>query len=212
MNTKTQSHKIPFILLAIYTILFITLAIDPYSRAVWWAESIPVLIVVGILLLTYSNFKFSNLSYFLMVVFLCYHTIGGYFTFALVPFDWGNNALSQLGFDFILPEGRNNFDRLGHFLVGVFAYPAVEISLRKQWVSNALMAWVFGVFALGFWAASYEIIEMAYAVVEGGESGVAFLGSQGDVWDAQKDMLMDILGSCVFGLLALLTQRHWRNQ
>ncbi len=211
MNMKIYLHKIPLILLVIYTTLFIALAINPYDRVTWWAENIPVLIVVGILLMTYSSFKFSNLSYFLMALFLCYHTIGGHFTFELVPFDWGNNLLSKLGLDFILPEGRNNFDRLGHFLVGVFAYPVVEISLRKQWVRNHLMAWVFGVFALGFWAASYEIIEMAYAVVEGRESGAAFLGSQGDIWDAQKDMLMDILGSCVFGLLALLSQRHWRN-
>ncbi|VVH65377.1 hypothetical protein BSPLISOX_2294 [uncultured Gammaproteobacteria bacterium] len=205
------SHKFPIVCLAIYMILFIILAISPYDRTTWWAENIPVLIVVGLLLLTYFRFKFSNFSYFLMTLFLCYHTVGGYFTFELVPFDWGNQLLSKLDFDFILPEGRNNFDRLGHFLVGVFAYPAVEISLRKQWVNNRLMAWLFGVFALGFWAASYEIIEMTYAVVAGGESGAAFLGSQGDIWDAQKDMLMDILGGCVFGLLALLNQRHWRG-
>ena len=71
------------------------------------------------------------------------------------------------------------------------------------------VAFFLAVFALGFWAASYEIIEMVYAVLEGGESGAAFLGSQGDVWDAQKDMLLDILGGCVFGLLALLNQRNW---
>jgi putative membrane protein len=112
-----------------------------YDRTTWWAENIPVLIVVGLLLLTYFRFKFSNFSYFLMTLFLCYHTVGGYFTFELVPFDWGDQLLSKLDFDFILPEGRNNFDRLGHFLVGVFAYPAVEISLRKQWVNNRLKNW-----------------------------------------------------------------------
>lgn len=209
---QLQSHKTPLTLLAIYTLLFVTLAINPYDRATWWAENIPIWIMIGILVLTYSRFQFSNFGYFLMTLFLCYHTIGGYFTFELVPFDWGNKALSELGFDFILPEGRNNFDRLGHFLVGVFAYPAVEASLRKKWVNSSLMAWLFAVFALGFWAASYEIIEMAYAVTEGGESGAAFLGSQGDIWDAQKDMLMDILGGAVFGLLALFNQRRWKDK
>jgi putative membrane protein len=76
------------------------------------------------------------------------------YTFELVPFDWGNQLLSKLELDFILPEGRNNIDRLGHFLVGVFAYPVVEISLRKKWVANKGVAFVFAVFALGFWAAS----------------------------------------------------------
>ncbi|CAC9496079.1 Putative sodium-glucose/galactose cotransporter [uncultured Gammaproteobacteria bacterium] len=208
---KTHLHKIPLILLAIYMILFIILAINPYDRVTWWAENIPVLIVVGLLLLTYSRFKFSNFSYFLMTLFLCYHTVGGYYTFELVPFDWGNQLLSKLELDFILPEGRNNFDRLGHFLVGVFAYPVVEISLRKKWVANKGVAFVFAVFALGFWAASYEVIEMYYAVLEGGKSGAAFLGSQGDIWDAQKDILMDIVGGCVFGLLALFSQRYWRG-
>jgi putative membrane protein len=112
------THKFPIICLAIYLFLLIVLAIEPYDRAVWWAENIPVLIIVGILLLTYRRFKFSNFSYFLMTLFLCYHTVGGHFTFELVPFDWGNRLLSTLGLDFILPEGRNNFDRLGHFLVG----------------------------------------------------------------------------------------------
>jgi putative membrane protein len=209
---QPHSHKTPPILLTIYIILFVALAINPYDRTTWWVENIPILIVVGVLVLTYSSFKFSNFAYFLMGLFLCYHTIGGHFTFELVPFDWGNHLLSKLGFDFIIPEGRNNFDRLGHFLVGVFAYPVVEISVRKKWVSNNLMAWLLGVFALGFWAASYEIIEMVYAITEGGKSGAAFLGSQGDVWDAQKDMLLDILGGCVFGLLALLNQFNWRQR
>lgn len=206
-----QTHKFPLVLLGIYVLLFAVLAVNPYDRATWWAENLPVWIVVGVLLLTYVNFKFSNFAYLLMTVFLCYHTVGGHFTFELVPFEWGNQLLSKLNLDFILPEGRNNFDRLGHFLVGVFAYPIVEISVRKNWVNNGFMAWLFAIFALGFWAASYEVIEMYYAILEGGESGAAFLGSQGDIWDAQKDMLLDIVGGCLFGLLALLNQRNWRR-
>jgi putative membrane protein len=202
------SNKIPRVLLVIYLLLFVFLAVSPYDRSVWWVENIPVLSVVGILLITFNQFRFSNFAYFLMCVFLCYHTIGGHFTFELVPFDWGNHLLSKLGFDFILPEGRNNFDRLGHFLVGIFAYPVVEISLRKKWVANKGVAFFLAVFALGFLAASYEIIEMVYAVLEGGESGAAFLGSQGDIWDAQKDMFLDICGAIVFAGLAVLNHRR----
>lgn len=200
--------KIPLTLLGIYAVLFAVLAVEPYDRATWWAENMPILIAVFILIITYVRFQFSNFAYVLMSVFFFYHTIGGYWTFELVPFDQGNAVLAKLNWAFIFPDERNNFDRLGHFLVGVFAYPAVELSVRKQWINNRLITWCFAVFALGFWAASYEIIEMAYAVIEGGESGAAFLGAQGDIWDAQKDMLLDIVGATVFALLAIIICRR----
>jgi putative membrane protein len=200
---RKTNPTVPVLLLFTYLTVFAFFALDVSDRATWWVENIPILAVVSILLMTFGLFKFSNFAYFLMTVFLCYHTVGGHYTFELVPFNWGNDWLSLLGFDFIFPEGRNNFDRLGHFLVGVFSYALVEISLKKFWVANRFVAFVFAVFALGFWAASYEIIEMYYAVLEGGKSGAAFLGSQGDIWDAQKDMLMDIFGAMFFGFLAL---------
>ncbi len=204
-----SNNKVPQLLLVTYLLLFVVLAIAPYDRAVWLVENIPVWVVVGLLVLTFKRFRFSNTAYFLMWFFLCYHTVGGHFTFELTPFAWGNHLLSIFNFDFVLPEGRNNFDRLGHFLVGVFSYPIVEVSLRKQWVKSKMIAFFLAVFALGFWAASYEVVEMYYAVLEGGESGAAFLGSQGDVWDAQKDMLLDICGAVLFALLALF--RNYRR-
>lgn len=196
---------LPKILLILYLILFSILAIDPYDRATWLVENIPVLIAVAILVLWHRSFVFSNTAYILMWAFLSYHTIGGHWSFERVPFEYGNQLLSSLGFDFIFPDGRNNFDRVGHFFVGVFAYPIVELLLRRSLVANGLVAFLFSVFAIGFWAASYEIIEMYYAVVEGGTSGSLFLGSQGDIWDAQKDMLLDICGAILFSFFAIIT-------
>ncbi|MFT7824503.1 MAG: DUF2238 domain-containing protein [Sulfurimonas sp.] len=198
-------QHLPKILLVLYVLLFSVLAIDPYDRATWFVENLPVWVAVGILVLWYRSFVFSNTAYFLMWAFLCYHTIGGYWTFERVPFEYGNQLLSFLHFDFILPDGRNNFDRVGHFFVGVFAYPMVEFLVRRSLVSNRFIAFMFAVFAVGFWAASYEIIEMYYAVEEGGTSGSLFLGSQGDIWDAQKDMFLDICGAVLFGFLAIIT-------
>jgi putative membrane protein len=195
----------PKILLGLYLILFVILAINPYDRATWVAENLPVLIAVSILIVWYRSFVFSNAAYFLMWAFLCYHTIGGHWSFERVPFAYGNELLSYLNFDFLLPDGRNNFDRVGHFFVGVFAYPVVEYMIRRSQVSHNFVAFLFAVFGIGFWAASYEIIEMYYAVEEGGTSGSLFLGSQGDIWDAQKDMLLDICGAVIFGLLAIIT-------
>ena len=148
-----------------------------------------------ILRTTFKKFRFSNLSYFLMWFFLSIHTIGAHYTFELVPFDFFNNLLSKLNMDFLFPDGRNNFDRFGHFFVGVFAFPLAEFTYRKKYITNVITAILFGVFALGFWGALYEVIEMVYAIKQGGEAGAAFLGSQGDIWDAQKDMLLDILGA-----------------
>jgi putative membrane protein len=203
-------------LLAVYLLLFASLAVNPYDRAIWWAENLPVLIAVGLLVATYPRFQFSNLAYALMTLFLCYHTIGGHFTFSLTPFYWGDRLLGLLNLDFLFPQGRNNFDRVGHFLVGVFAYPVAELAYRKRWVSSITMAAVLGVFAMGFWGALYEVIEMAFAVIYGGDSGTAFLGSQGDEWDAQKDMLLDLLGALSVSILFVLvwagkTPDHYTN-
>ena len=200
----TVSKSVAPALLVIYLMLFSVLAINPYDRATWWAENLPVLITVALLVVSYSRFQFSNVAYVLMALFLCYHTVGGHYTFARVPFDWGDRMLGLLHLDFLFPDGRNNFDRVGHFLVGVFAYPVAELVFRKHWVNSIAMAVIFGIFALGFWGALYEVIEMAFAVMYGGDSGTAFLGSQGDEWDAQKDMLLDLLGALSASVLFVL--------
>ncbi len=206
---KPNRSPVAGVLFTLYLLVFVVMAIGPYDRATWWAENIPVMIAVGLLLATYPWFQFSNTAYILMCVFLCTHTIGGHFTFARVPFETGNHLLSLTGLDSLFPEGRNNFDRFGHFLVGVFAYPVAELAYRRKWVSNLSTAIVLGIFALGFWGALYEVIEMIYAVLEGGESGQDFLGSQGDEWDAQKDMALDILGAM---LVSCLFAWQWRKQ
>lgn len=197
---KRSDNFVPLLLLVLYIILFTRCAINPFDRSVWVVENIPVVIPVLLLVFTYNKFQFSNISYFLMWFFISLHTIGGHYTFELVPFDFFNDLLAIFNFDFLFPTGRNNFDRVGHFFVGVFAYPLAEFTYRKKYITNLFTAALFGVFALGFWGALYEAIEMIYAIKEGGASGAAFLGSQGDVWDAQKDMLADTLGA-IFSLV-----------
>jgi putative membrane protein len=88
-----------------------------------------------------------------------------------------------------------------HYAIGFYAFPIAEYLIRSKQTSPVISA-MFGLFSIMSLAASYEIIEWWYAVAEGGNAGIAFLGSQGDVWDAQKDMLCDTLGA-VTALLAL---------
>ena len=163
--------------------------VAPKDRAVWYAEATPLFIVFFALVLTYPKFKFSPIAYILMSGWLFLHMIGAKYTFSAVPFDWGNKCLAPL-----LGENRNHFDRFAHYIIGFYAYPMTEWLLRRRKCTFGT-ALFFGLFFIMSVAAAYEIIEWQYAVREGGQAGVEFLGSQGDIWDAQKDMLADTLGA-----------------
>ena len=194
---------VPRILFAGYIVLFIWGAIDPYDRATWWAENIPIVAVVTALVVMYARgVRFSPLAYVLMAVLPYWHTIGGHYTFERVPFDWFDKAF---GFQ------RNMFDRIGHFSVGFFAFGILEYLLGRRKMSRPF-ACLFAVFAIGFVAMSYELIEWLYAAYGGNAAaGANFLGSQGDVWDAQKDMLMDTLGAIAAVALFLILRRGERR-
>ena len=175
------------ILLIGYIILFLVCAINPYDRADWWAENIPIVAIVVTLVVAYrKGVKFSAASYGLMSVLVYLHTIGGHYTFERVPFDFVTN---MFGFE------RNMYDRIAHFTVGFYAYPICELLMSRKLVKNKLMMFLFAVFAIAFVAMGYELIEWMFAVTYGGSAGANFLGSQGDIWDAQKDMLADTLGA-----------------
>ena len=175
------------ILLLGYAALFVWAAIRPYDRATWYAENIPiVLIVIALAALYVRGFVFSPTAYAFMSVLLYLHTIGGHYTFERVPFGF---VTSLFGFH------RNHYDRVAHFSVGFYAFAIAEALVRTQAVRSRLVLFLFPVFAIAFVAMGYEVIEWWYAAAAGGASGAAFLGSQGDVWDAQKDMLADTLGA-----------------
>jgi putative membrane protein len=178
-------HYFPHILASIYIVFFIALGIAPVSRDVWIAEVIPVVIIFLFLVVSYNKLRFSNITYALLAIWIFWHTVGGHYTFANVPFGWVSERIGS---------ERNHFDRVGHFVIGFYAFAMAEWLLRKQYCGLKL-ALMFSLFFIMSLAASYEIIEWWYAVAEGGDAGVEFLGSQGDIWDAQKDMLSDTLGA-----------------
>ncbi len=182
-----KSIRLPALLLGLYAAEFAFLSFGVYSRQVWIAENLPIVMIAGFLsLLYFRNIRFSNTAYALMSVLLFLHTIGGHYTFERVPFDWFNKTF---GFE------RNMFDRVAHFSVGFYAYPILELAEKSKAITKRWVAGLFAVCAIATVAMSYEIIEWIYAVTSDPSSGNAFLGSQGDIWDAQKDMLMDTLGA-----------------
>ena len=120
------------------------------------------------------------------------HTIGGHYTFALVPFDWFDNFF---GFE------RNMYDRVAHMTVGFYAYPIIEALIAYKVVNKKWFAYVAAFAIIPAIAAIYEIFEWRYAIGADPAAGIAVLGSQGDIWDAQKDMLMDTIGGAIGAIL-----------
>ena len=181
----------PHILLALYLIVFVYLGINPYARDVWYIENGPIFAIALFLTIAFiRGRRFSNMSYLLMSVLLFMHTIGGHYTFERVPFEWFNDFF---GFE------RNMYDRVAHFTVGFYAFPLTEYLIEKKFVAKKWVGYLTGLTFIMAVAATYELVEWYYAATYGGEAGAAFLGSQGDIWDAQSDMLMDTLGG-VFSL------------
>ncbi len=190
----------PKLLFGAYAILFTICAISPFSRDVWFAENLPIVGIAVILFVLYlRGIQFSNTAYAFMFVLLFMHTIGGHYTFERVPFDWFNNFF---GFE------RNMYDRVAHFSVGFYAYPLAEYILNRNLANTRWLVYLTPLFFVVTVAAFYELFEWWFAVKFGGDAGIAFLGSQGDIWDAQKDMLMDTLGG-VFSL-SLFWLQSWR--
>ena len=169
-----------------YVMLFVVCAINPHDRAVWWAENIPILLIVGAIAWAGRHHTFSAASYVAMAFLVAMHTIGGHYTFERVPFDWVTNAF---GFE------RNHYDRIAHFTVGFYAFPIAEILQRHRLVNTAWLLYLFPVFTIVTVAGLYEVLEWLYAVSADPTAGIAVLGSQGDIWDAQKDILADTLGA-----------------
>ena len=188
------------ILAALLGGLWAVLAVAPVSRHDWALENALLVALVVALAATWRRFPLSRVSYTLIFLFLCLHTVGAHYTYSLVPYDtwWrnltGDSLNNALGWE------RNNFDRVVHFFYGLLlAYPVRELLLRVASVK-------------GFWgyflpldltmstSALYELIEWVAAEVFCGELGATFLGTQGDIWDAHKDMALASLGA----LLAML--------
>ncbi|MBO4707394.1 MAG: DUF2238 domain-containing protein [Elusimicrobiaceae bacterium] len=182
----------PLVLLCIWFLEFLWSYFYAYDVNVWYVEISSVVFAVLLLSLTYKKFRFSNLAYFIVFLWIFLHTIGACYTFERVPF---LNVMEFFGIE------RNNFDRFAHFIIGISSFLACEFVYRKHLISSLKFAAFFGIIFIMALANFWELLEWIYAVVDGGDVGLAFLGSQGDIWDAQKDMLMDTLGACLGSII-----------
>lgn len=196
-----MKDKFPILLLLLLTLLTLWSASNPYEWQVWWTEMASVLILVGLLVVTYRQFRFSNTSYLLMFVWSAMQVIGAHYTFELVPFD----TISR-----IFCFERNHYDRVAHFAVGMGGMAAAELFWRCKLVNSVHIASIFSIIFIIALAGIWELAEWIYAEIDGGDAGQAFLGAQGDVWDAHKDMLMDTIGA-IFAAILFYAQNKQRE-
>lgn len=177
-----------FAFFGIYLVCFVIGAWAPYSRSVWWAENVPMLAIASLIAILGRWHTFSPLAYGMMLVLLVLHTIGGHYTFERVPFEYVTHFLGAQ---------RNHYDRMAHFSVGFYGYAIAEVLYQKRCVRSRFVLLTYPILAIFAVAAIYELFEWIYAISADPKAGIAVLGSQGDIWDAQKDMLADGLGSIV---------------
>ena len=187
-----KSHKLHWLLLMSLLAVMVWSGIAPADRSVWVVESVWSGGLLAILLITRRWFRFSPAAYLCFWAWAVLQSIGAHYTFELVPMD---GIMSILGLT------RNPYDRIAHFAVGWFAFPFAELFDRRGWMRSAKSAAFFSVMTTIAMAGVWEIVEWLYAAIDGGEVGAAFLGSQGDIWDAQKDILCDSLGAVCAAVL-----------
>jgi len=194
------SRELTVVWLAVLAV-FIWSAIRPHDYFTWALEVFPAIIGAGVLAATRHRFRLTTLVYVLIAAHMVILMVGGHYTYAEVPF--GNWVRDRFGL------ARNDYDRLGHFAQGfVPALITREVLLRLSVLKRP--RWLFALVTSVCLAISalYELLEWTVSALTG-SAGDAFLGTQGDVFDTQKDMAMALVGAAT--ALILLARVHVRQ-
>jgi putative membrane protein len=198
-----ENNWLKFFILVFFAI-WVNSLIGTTDISNWILENILVILFVVFLSITYKKFKFSDLSYLLICVYLCLHVYGSKYTYAENPFGY----YLKDAFDM----QRNHYDRIVHFSFGfLLAYPMREMFLKwlqyPRWVS-----WLLPIEITLSISGFYELIEWAVADVFFKAQGDAYLGTQGDIWDAQKDIALAFLGAILATTIVSVVKRGLRIQ
>ena len=196
---KILSNKYPCYCLLIYLAVWILLAVNPKDRFTWFLENLLPFVFVPLLAFTYKKFRLSNLSYTLITIFMIFHAIGAHYTYAEVPFI--KSVFNILHFQ------RDNYDRLVHFLFGfLMIFPAKEFIVKSINIKGFFSYYIPITIIISL-SASYEIVEWVTAIIVEPENAIAWLGIQGDVFDAEKDMLMAAAGA-IMTMIIVFVKNH----
>ena len=190
------------IFIGFFLINWINSYVGNTDTANWVLENTLVFLFLGFLFFTYKKFIFSDLSYLLICIYLCLHVYGSKYTYAENPFGyWLKDALDL---------SRNHYDRIVHFSFGfLLAYPMREMFLK--WLKfPSWVAWTLPIEITLSVSGFYELIEWAVADVFFKAQGDAYLGTQGDIWDAQKDIFLAFIGSIIATTIVTIVKRIWK--
>ena len=198
----------PLWLLAAFAVYWAVLAVRPWDRKNWVLEHVLTVAFVVALVWSRRRFPLSNLSYTLIFVYLCLHTLGAHTSYSRVPYDAWSRTVFGTSISETFGWRRNHFDRLVHFCFGLLlSYPIREMFCR---IAGARGFWGYYLpldVTMSF-SMVYELIEWGAAETFGGELGQAYLGTQGDTWDAHKDMALASVGALV--TMAVVAFVNWK--
>ncbi len=208
-STASSDERVPFgrntllkVFLGLFLAAWLATFIGTTDRANWITENTLTALLIGGLCFSHRRFKFSDLSYTLFFIYILLHIYGAMYTYAENPLGyWLKDALDL---------ERNHYDRIVHFSFGfMLAYPMRDYFKNHfQWPN--WVCWVLPVEITMSFSAAYELIEWAVADVFFPAQGAAYLGSQGDIWDAQKDMGLAFSGAVLAMLLFSTAKRLMR--
>jgi putative membrane protein len=183
-----------------YAILWLLMAIAPLSRQDWFLENLLVFVALPVLVVTYRKFHFSNVSYALIALFLALHAVGAHYTYSEMPV---GNWLRD-----VLHLSRNHYDRVVHFAFGLLiTFPLREVVVRAAGVRRG-WSYAVPVHVVTAWSGLYELLEALVANLVSPELGAAYTGTQGDIWDPQKDTALAMTGALLSMAFASLVPRY----
>ena len=200
VQTNFADNRLLQFLLVAYLGVWIWAAINPVYPFDWFLENILVIVVIVVLVATYRHFPLSNVSYTMIFVFTVLHTVGSHYTYAEVPIgDWVKQALDL---------ERNHYDRVVHFSFGLLlAYPFQEVVFRVV-TRKYLFASLFALTLVFTYSGGFEIVEWIVARIVDPKAGAAYLGTQGDEFDSQKDMALAVCGAVIALGIAAIFHRN----
>jgi putative membrane protein len=204
--------RAPQVLAALFAIEIAWSAWRPVHPQDWAMENLLTLVTSWWLVRRYRERPFSNLSYLLLFLFGSSHVLGSHYTYSLLPYDEWFRALFQVSLDQLIGATRNGYDRFVHFLFGLLCYLPVRELLRSRAIARGAGSYVLPGAIIVTIATFYELVEWWAMELFGGDLGQSFLGMQGDIWDAQKDVLVAVVGAVLASAAIAISARRRRNQ
>jgi len=203
-NTRTPLRSNIWLMacITVFTLIWVNSLIGTTDIHNWELENTLTIIFLLFLIFSYRRYQFSDLSYLLICIYLCLHVYGSKYTYAENPFGYWLQS--------VFSTSRNHYDRIVHFGFGfLLAYPMRELFLR--WLKYPkLVSWILPIEITLSVSAFYELIEWAVADIFFKAQGDTYLGTQGDIWDAQKDIFLAFCGAILSTTIVSIVKKVFR--